>query len=65
MALHDHPTRSDTEIRSLLHLLTAAEGICPDAGLRRELRDTGFVRVDRDREDVLHLTPEGRRFLHA
>ena len=55
--------RTDAEIRALLQLLLGSDGSCPDAPLRRELIDTGFVRRDQADESILHLTPEGRRFL--
>ena len=58
------PHRSDAELRSLLHVLISSGGSCTDALLRRELVDSGFVRRDQHSEAVLHLTPEGRRFLY-
>jgi hypothetical protein len=65
MALHHAPSRSDAEIRALLQLLVASDGFCGDALLRLKLVDTGFVRRDPASEAVLHLTPEGRRFLSS
>jgi hypothetical protein len=57
-------SRTDSELRALLHVLVASGGACEDRHLRRELVDTGFVRLDYGREVVFHLTPEGRRFLY-
>ena len=65
MAIHGTAGRTDAELRVLLRLLVAPEGLCGDAQLRRELLDTGFVRRDSASGVVLHLTPEGRRFLEA
>jgi hypothetical protein len=61
---NSHPARSDDEIRSLLQVLEASGGVCDDALLRGELLDTGFVRRDAAESHLLHLTPEGRVFLH-
>jgi hypothetical protein len=63
MALRMPTSRADDEYRSLLRLLLAHKGACADPGLRQELVDTGYVRRDAHRADLLHLTPEGRRFL--
>ena len=57
-------SRTDAELRALLHVLVGSGGSCSDAMLRRELVDTGFVRRDQRTDAVLHLTPEGRRFLY-
>ena len=57
-------SRTEHELRSLLQVLVAAGGDCTDPLLRRELLDTGFVRRDYARECLLHLTPEGRRFVY-
>jgi hypothetical protein len=57
-------TRSDSDLRALLHVLVASGGTGADVHLRRELLDTGFVRPDCVRDEMLHLTPEGRRFLY-
>ena len=65
MVLYGAPSRSDAELRALLQLLVESQGHCGDPLLRRELIDTGFVRRDSVNEVVLHLTPEGRRFLQA
>ena len=65
MVLYGAPSRSDAELRALLQLLVASKGHCGDPLLRRELIDTGFVRRDSVSEVVLHLTPEGRRFLQG
>jgi len=65
MAIHQAPNRSDAELRALLQLLVASQGVCDDALLRMELVDTGFVRRDPTSTLVLHLTPEGRRFLQG
>jgi len=56
-------TRTESDLRALLQVLLAAGGDCTDPLLRRELLDSGFVRRDAARECLLHLTPEGRRFL--
>jgi hypothetical protein len=63
MALRVRGSRADDEYRSLLGLLLTLGGTCSDSGLRQELVDTGYVRRDAQRSDLLHLTPEGRRFL--
>jgi hypothetical protein len=63
MALHMQGPRTDAEYRSLLHVLLAADGFCADPVLRQELVETGYVRRDAEREQYLHLTLEGRRFL--
>jgi hypothetical protein len=65
MTVQHHPLRSDAELRALLQLLDASGGVCGDRVLRRELVETGFVRRDATAEDQLHLTPEGRRFVHT
>jgi hypothetical protein len=61
--MHDQGARTDEEYRSLLQVLEAADGVCADPVLRYELMQTGFVRRDATRRVVLHLTPEGRRFM--
>ena len=63
MALRIQGARDDDQYRSLLRLLLALDGTCADPGLRQELLDTGYVRRDAQRADLLHLTPEGRHFL--
>jgi hypothetical protein len=63
MALHMQGPRTDGEYRSLLQVLVAADGACADSVLRQELVETGYVRRDAQDDHLLHLTPEGRRFL--
>jgi hypothetical protein len=65
MTLHTRPQRTDDEYRSLLQVLLAADGVCPDPALRQELIDTGYVRRDAERRVRLHLTPEGRQLLRT
>jgi hypothetical protein len=65
VAIHEVPSRSDAELRALLQVLVASDGVCADALLRMELLDSGFTRPDATNEVVLHLTPEGRRFLYG
>ena len=61
MHVHSPPS---PEVRALLEILIASEGFCGDL-LRMDLVDTGFVRRDSPDDVVLHLTPEGHRFLQG
>ena len=65
MVLYDVPRRTDAELRALLQLLVESKGHCGDPLLEGNSSDTGFVRRDSVNEVVLHLTPEGRRFLQG